>query len=202
LDEPTNHLDAQTRDSLADALARFDGALLLVSHDRYLLRSSVDRFVIVTDGRLMAYDGDLDDYDAWVMQQREAAVTSSGGPASRTPDAQSPGDMPATGGGSDRRSERRLAAERRSALAALTRDIDTELRKVEARLEQTEAELKSLDAALQSPELYAPGSDGSRVSDLNRRRASVSRERDDIETRWLELQTQREEQVAAFETKH
>jgi len=202
LDEPTNHLDAQTRDSLADALARFDGALLLVSHDRYLLRSSVDRFVIVTAGRLMAYDGDLDDYDSWVMQQREADVTSAIAPPSGMPATPSRDEASTAGGGSDRRSERRLAAERRTALAALTRDIDADIRKLEARLEKTEAELRSLDAELQSPDLYAPGSDGARVSDLNRRRASAARERDDIETRWLELQTQREEQVAAFEARH
>jgi ATP-binding cassette subfamily F protein 3 len=200
LDEPTNHLDAQTRDSLADALARFDGALLLVSHDRYLLRASVDRFVIVADGTLTDYDGDLDDYDAWIAQRRGDAATAAGplssGDSTERLAAASPPDAAAA---VDRRTERRRAAERRTALATLTRAIDADIRAIETRLRTLESELGHADAALQDPTLYGPGSDGGKVAGLNRQRAALAREKDEAETRWLELQTQRDEQVSAFD---
>ena len=200
LDEPTNHLDAQTRDSLASALARFEGALLLVSHDRYLLRASVDRFLIVSDGRVNDYEGDLDDYDAWVAQRRgesspDAGVFTTAEPSHGTdaPRAQRAESAP-----SDRRTERRYAAERRAALAALTRDLDKEIKHIETSLQSLEAELRSVDAAIQDPALYGPGSDGSRIAELNRQRAALARNRDHAENRWLELQTRRDEQIAEF----
>jgi len=200
LDEPTNHLDAQTRDSLADALARFDGALLLVSHDRYLLRASVDRFVIVADGALTDYDGDLDDYDSWVAQRRvESATPGSKAADSDSPAAGLPGIQADPPTGLDRRTERRLAAERRAALASLTRTIDADIRTIESRLQTLESELAKLETALQDPALYENGSDGARVAGLNRQRATLAREKDDAENRWLELQTQRDEQVSAFD---
>ena len=74
LDEPTNHLDAGARDALADALAEFDGALLLVSHDRYLLRATVDELLVIDDGRLAPFDGDLDDYAGWIADRAAAAA--------------------------------------------------------------------------------------------------------------------------------
>jgi ATP-binding cassette subfamily F protein 3 len=68
LDEPTNHLDMLTRDALAEALQEFTGALVVVSHDRYLLRATVDRFQLVDDGRVASFDGDLDDYRDWLVR--------------------------------------------------------------------------------------------------------------------------------------
>ena len=76
LDEPTNHLDANTRDALADALAEFEGPLLLVSHDRYLLRSTVDEFWLVDNGVLRPFDGDLDDYAQWLQKERSSKVAA------------------------------------------------------------------------------------------------------------------------------
>jgi ATP-binding cassette, subfamily F, member 3 len=72
LDEPTNHLDLDTREALAVALAQFEGTLVLVSHDRHLLRATTDKLLIVADGRLSEFDGDLDDYRDWLLK-REAA---------------------------------------------------------------------------------------------------------------------------------
>ena len=76
LDEPTNHLDANTRDALADALAEFEGPLLLVSHDRYLLRSTVDEFWLVDNGVLRPFDGDLDDYAQWLQKERSSKAAA------------------------------------------------------------------------------------------------------------------------------
>ena len=67
LDEPTNHLDLETREALTDALAQFEGTLILVSHDRHLLRATTDQFIIVADGKVEPFDGDLDDYKAWLF---------------------------------------------------------------------------------------------------------------------------------------
>ena len=79
LDEPTNHLDAQARDALADALADFDGAVLLVSHDRYLLRATADTLMLVSDGSLREFDGDLDDYADWLLQRPAGGAAGSNG---------------------------------------------------------------------------------------------------------------------------
>jgi ATP-binding cassette subfamily F protein 3 len=70
LDEPTNHLDLETREALTVALAQFEGTLVLVSHDRHLLRATTDQFLIVADGRLQEFDGDLDDYRNWLFKTK------------------------------------------------------------------------------------------------------------------------------------
>jgi ATP-binding cassette, subfamily F, member 3 len=67
LDEPTNHLDLETREALTVALAQFEGTLVLVSHDRHLLRATTERFLIVADGKLEPFDGDLDDYRRFLL---------------------------------------------------------------------------------------------------------------------------------------
>ena len=71
LDEPTNHLDLETREALTVALAQFEGTLVLVSHDRHLLRATTDQFLIVADGRLRPFDGDLDDYRDWLLKSKQ-----------------------------------------------------------------------------------------------------------------------------------
>ena len=70
LDEPTNHLDLETREALTVALAQFEGTLVLVSHDRHLLRATTDQLLIVADGTLRQFDGDLDDYRDWLLKRR------------------------------------------------------------------------------------------------------------------------------------
>jgi ATP-binding cassette subfamily F protein 3 len=154
----------------------------------------------VSDGLVNDYEGDLDDYDAWVAQRRSESPPAAGVSTNTEP---SPGpDAPrahrAESAPSDRRTERRHAAERRAALAALTRDLDKEIKQIETSLQSIEAELRSVDTAIQDPSLYAPGADGARIAELNRRRAALARDRDQAENHWLELQTQRDEQIAAF----
>ncbi|TDK68644.1 ATP-binding cassette domain-containing protein [Sapientia aquatica] len=77
LDEPTNHLDLETREALTDALAQFEGTVVLVSHDRHLLRATTDQFIIVADGELKPFDGDLDDYKDWLLQNKLATAEAS-----------------------------------------------------------------------------------------------------------------------------
>jgi ATP-binding cassette subfamily F protein 3 len=81
LDEPTNHLDLETREALTVALAQFEGTLVLVSHDRHLLRATTDQFLIVADGRLQPFDGDMDDYRDWLFKTKLAAERAAAGTA-------------------------------------------------------------------------------------------------------------------------
>lgn len=74
LDEPTNHLDMEMRNALSLALQDFEGAMLIVSHDRFLLRSAVDTFLLVADGDVLPYDGDLEDYEKWLSGYRKRQV--------------------------------------------------------------------------------------------------------------------------------
>ncbi|TFV92892.1 ATP-binding cassette domain-containing protein, partial [Oxalobacteraceae bacterium OM1] len=119
LDEPTNHLDLETREALTMALAQFEGTLVLVSHDRHLLRATTDQFLIVADGRLQPFDGDLDDYKEWLFQ------TKLGKAAPLTP-AATGGQSPAAAAPAvDRREQKRLEAEERQRLAALKKPIES-----------------------------------------------------------------------------
>ena len=77
LDEPTNHLDLETREALTMALAQFEGTLVVVSHDRHLLRATTDQFIIVADGKLQPFDGDLDDYRDWLFKTKLAIKTNA-----------------------------------------------------------------------------------------------------------------------------
>ena len=92
LDEPTNHLDLEMRQALARALQDYSGAVLMVSHDRHLLRTVIDEFYIVADGRATPFDGDLDDYAKWAARQSKRCDRESGesrqGHARRKPKAQ------------------------------------------------------------------------------------------------------------------
>ncbi|MFO1195826.1 MAG: ATP-binding cassette domain-containing protein [Burkholderiaceae bacterium] len=193
LDEPTNHLDAATRDALTDALADYDGALVLVSHDRYLLRASVDRFLLVHDGRADAFDGDLDDYLAFLQKNAPGAgprataggrapvggtVSPGGGAGSADAGAATPGARV------DRREERRLAAQRRQQLAEQLRPLEREIASIDVRLPELERRFASIETELANPLLYR---DNARAVELARERAALAREREALETRWLEL---------------
>src|SRR5688572_3071323 len=79
LDEPTNHLDLETREALTVALAQFEGTLVLVSHDRHLLRATTDQFLIVADGTLQPFDGDLEDYRDWLFRTKLATASAEAG---------------------------------------------------------------------------------------------------------------------------
>ncbi len=203
LDEPTNHLDAQARDALADALAEFDGALLLVSHDRYLLRSTVDSFVLVADARVAAFDGDLDDYANWLLQRTGQGAASSDrrvrgagdASAARAPGAAPPGAARASPP-SSRRDDRRNAALRRARLADRLRPFDEEIAEIERRLDELAARIGSIDERLAGPHAYR---DATQATMLARERAALQRERDSLEERWIERSTARDAEREAVE---
>ena len=108
LDEPTNHLDLAMRDALTLALQNYDGAMLIISHDRSLLRATCDEFRLVADGKLQPFDGDLDDYHRYLSEQNSAAAKNATNPDS-TP---------------NRQEQKRLDAERRSRLRPLKQALE------------------------------------------------------------------------------
>jgi ATP-binding cassette subfamily F protein 3 len=173
LDEPTNHLDMETREALTMALSSFEGALLLVSHDRHLLRATADQLWLVHDGRLASFDGDLDDYAALVLDSRRGE--SSAG----TQDSGS------------RREQRRQDAQQRQKLAAARKPITDQLKRVERDMDAGNAELKQLDARLTDPDFYHAG-DAAEVASVLKRRGELADKVAQTEERWLALQAELE----------
>ena len=178
LDEPTNHLDLETREALTLALAQFEGPLILVSHDRSLLRATTDRFLLVSDGRCIDFDGDLDDYRAWSLKKSSGNdVPSKPAPAS--------GEVPATPTNINTRDRRRLDATARDAIAKQKKPIEQRIRRLEARMAEADAKKRAIDAALAQPDAYAE----ERREQLKQQlidQAYVTREIEELEAEWLE----------------
>ena len=198
LDEPTNHLDAATRDALAEALAEFEGALILVSHDRYLVRATVDRLVLVHGGRVDEFDGDLDDYLEWLQRGPGTAgqAGAAAAPALAGTVATAAAGAPRNGAGpatpaprQDRAEERRQAAQLRQALANRLKPLDQQLATLERGVASAERELADIDARMADPSLYTQAG---QAAELSRQRGLVARRRDELETEWLELSERRE----------
>jgi ATP-binding cassette subfamily F protein 3 len=179
LDEPTNHLDLDMREALADALAGFDGALVLVSHDRHLLGMVCDSFWRVADGAVEPFDGDLDDYARWLRSRggeaRKGAKAELGGEGEAPPEAR----MNAA--------DRRRAAARQRENEKATRQ---RVKKIEARVAAIDAELGTLEARLADPATY----DGStaELMKLGQQQGQLRTEKETLEAEWLELYEQLE----------
>jgi len=177
LDEPTNHLDLDMREALADALAGFDGALVLVSHDRHLLGMVCDSFWRVADGEVAPFDGDLDDYARWLKTRTAAsrkAAKAGAAPAATPVVDVSPADR-----------RRESAAQRDSDKAARQR-----VKKIETRTGAIDTELAALETQLADPATYnGPTSEMLR---LGQRQAALRQEKEALETEWLELVEQLE----------
>ncbi|QID19271.1 ATP-binding cassette domain-containing protein [Nitrogeniibacter mangrovi] len=173
LDEPTNHLDLEMRHALTLALQDFDGAMVLVSHDRALLAATCDRFVLVDGGRVQPFDGDLDDYRDWLSAQRAQAMAAAACPTRSADKAQ-------------RKAEREQAtAERKAALAA-RRPLLKEAEQLEKKLAAWQGEKDLLDTRLADPGLYADP-DSALLQDLLKRQAQLVADMEVAELRWLEV---------------
>jgi ATP-binding cassette subfamily F protein 3 len=185
LDEPTNHLDLEMRQALAVALQDYTGAVVLVSHDRHLLRVVADEFVLVDAGRASPFDGDLDDYAAW--------LSASG--SSRAPEEASDADA-RDGAPVDsaeiRKQRRRDEAERRRALTPLRQTIAA----YERELESLTAARSAIELELARPEAHA-GSDRTRLTELLKEQARLARAIEQVEAAWLEKSELLEAMTAA-----
>jgi ATP-binding cassette subfamily F protein 3 len=168
LDEPTNHLDLEMREALTLALQETEAGVVLVSHDRHLLRTTCDELWLVADGRVQPFDGDLDDYAAWLAAQRAVA---------RAPDA----DKAA------RRETRAQAQADRRALLEKRRPLLKEAEKLEKQLAGWQTEKAALDEQLADPALYA-APDRAKLEGLHKRQAELAASIETAEGRWLEIQ--------------
>jgi len=175
LDEPTNHLDMQAREALTVALSSFGGALILVSHDRHLLRATTDQLWLVHDGLVTPFDGDLDEYAALVLASRRVAREADGR-----------GESEAV----SRRDERREAARERQRLTSARRPVQQKLAKLEEEIARLTDELRELDARLALPDFYH--GDGEIVAEALRNRGALAHRLEALEARWLQLQEQLE----------
>ena len=183
LDEPTNHLDLETREALTLALAQFEGALILVSHDRALLRATTDRFLLVDSGTCTEYDGDLDDYRAWSLKKSAGGATKP--VAVTTPSAARVEAKPNAEPKS--REQRRVDASTREASAKQRKPIEQRIRRIETKLAEAEASKKKLDASLASPDVYDE-SNKERLQQQLIDQAYCVREIEQLEAEWLEQQ--------------
>ncbi|WP_404298746.1 ABC-F family ATP-binding cassette domain-containing protein [Alicycliphilus denitrificans] len=179
LDEPTNHLDLATREALAMALNEFEGTVMLVSHDRALLRSVCDEFWLVGRGQVGPFDGDLDDYQRYLLDEskrlREQARTANEAPA------------PVAAPAPDAREQRRLDAQARQQLAAKTRPLKQELEKIDQRLAALGQEKAQFEERLMQP---LPAAE---IADCGRRLKTCNDELEELEEKWLDVSTALEE---------
>jgi ATP-binding cassette, subfamily F, member 3 len=167
------------RHALTRALAGYEGSLVLVSHDRALLRTVCDSFMLVADGRAVPFDGDLEDYLAWLTARREAA----------------PQDAVAAGtteSKENRKAQRETAAAARLQKLARRRPLLKESTLLESRISQLEAERKALEARLADADFYAQAPP-TEVQSTSRRCAEVIIELGEVEERWLEVHAELEE---------
>ncbi len=171
LDEPTNHLDIDVREALTSALQEFEGAVVLVSHDRHLLRTTVDQLMIVADGKVSAFDGDLDAYRTQVMSAR--AVNAAG----------------EVNGSGARRESRRAEAQARNQRYRQRQPLLDRVKKLEREMERLGNEKKALETRLASPEFYSQ-SDQDAVASALRDQGKLSTALEALEEQWLEAQAQ------------
>jgi ATP-binding cassette subfamily F protein 3 len=179
LDEPTNHLDLEMRHALTVALQDFGGAMVIVSHDRFLLRTVTDRWLMVADGSVQDYDGDLEEYRAW-LGERRARQAQVGEAADKV------------GGARVRKDRKRTEAERRQREQPLRRKI----KELEARLESLTRRRAEVDAQLADADLYA-GAAKEQLKQLLLEQARVKSEIDEVEEAWLEASESLQQSAAA-----
>ena len=177
LDEPTNHLDLEMRHALTRALAGFSGSMVLVSHDRALLRTLCDRFLLAADGRAVPFEGDVDDYLGWLARRRAGS------------DPQSCGD---TTSSREERSRARAAAQaQRQAHLERRRPLVRESARLESQLAGLESQQREVETALAAPGLYERG-DAAEIGRLGQRQSELAGAIAAAEERWLAVQMELE----------
>jgi ATP-binding cassette subfamily F protein 3 len=179
LDEPTNHLDLEMREALTIALQETEAGMVLVSHDRHLLRATCDELWLVADGKVRPFDGDLDDYAGWLAEERSKEKRSG----SATANAPTPTPPKAE----DAKKSVLATRQETPASAGKRPPLIKEAEKLEARLAALQGELKLLEARLADPALYA-APDKALLADLTSRQTQLAQDISHTETRWLEVQ--------------
>jgi ATP-binding cassette subfamily F protein 3 len=173
LDEPTNHLDIDARNELMTALNDFEGAVVLVSHDRRLIESMADRLLLVANGTVNPFDGDLDDYRQFLLSRDDTRAA------------------PAKADKSSKTEARRDAAEKRRALKPLKERVEIEERQVEA----LNIEIRKYDNTLSDPLLFTK--DAAKANAVSKKRAEAARKLKAAEDRWMKANEEYENAMAA-----
>jgi len=172
LDEPANHLDLDMREALTMALQEFEGAVVLVSHDRHLLETTVDELVLVANGTVTEWDGDLDDYARWLRERSKQATATTN----------------SSNGVSDNKLKRQQAAQKRANLRPLKQAAD----KLEKQLEKLQQQLADVETRLGDEALYQPAQKAA-LNDLLARQGELRKQCDGVESDWLDAMTALEE---------
>jgi len=178
MDEPTNHLDLEVRHALTLALQSFEGVLILVSHDRHLLRNTVDEFLLVANGEVAEFKGDLDDYQKWLLEQKrqeqkaEAEAFSKSAPEEKK-----------SLSAAERKEQKRLAAERRNQLRPIKKNVE----KLEAEMEAQQTALEEIENALSDSNLYS-AENKDRLKTILQQQASLKQQAEQTEEAWMEQQ--------------
>jgi ATP-binding cassette subfamily F protein 3 len=170
VDEPTNHLDMWSRDVLEEALIEYPGNIVLITHDRHLIRSVADRIVEVVDGRVTTYEGDY----AYYLSRKEDTEPA---PTSNTEGTKR--EAPPRSAGPKTREQKRLEAEERNRL----RELKDRIRKIETQLEDVGREIRDLEETFAAPDVYSSGAD---VADLTKRYEAAKRRVTRLEEEWTE----------------
>lgn len=187
LDEPTNHLDLDMREALTEALAQYEGTLLLVSHDRHLLRATTDRFYIVSDGRLREFDGDLDDYRNWLFDTRLAKTRTD-----RQETATEKPEKPVI----DRKEQKRLEAQERQRISILKKPLEKRIAWLENEIGKLNGKKTAIDSQLADPAIYEPANKD-RLKKLLADQIECTKQLNSREEEWLEKQDELEKILAS-----
>jgi ATP-binding cassette subfamily F protein 3 len=179
LDEPTNHLDLEMRQALVMALQDFGGAIILIAHDRFLLESCVDEFYLVANGRVSDFNGDIDDYQQWLNDDKKQAIKS-------IKTEQQNGDK-----GLDKKQLRQQQAELRKKSGPLRKEAD----KLENKVHVWQEALTKLEALLSNSDLYQ-AERKAELTDLIKKQAQLKGDIEESEMLWLELAEQIEEMMS------
>ncbi|MEM8838216.1 MAG: ABC-F family ATP-binding cassette domain-containing protein [Pseudomonadota bacterium] len=171
LDEPTNHLDIDSREALVHALNEYEGAVIMISHDRHLIEASADRLWLVADGTVKPYEGDLDEYRAYILQTKKAQQKTGN---EKKPDANR---VNSSANAAERRRE---AAEKRAEIAPLRAEIKT----LEKTISVLQKKIALADEKMAIPNLFTDHPE--KATELAKIRARLARELEDAEEAWLE----------------
>ena len=212
LDEPTNHLDLETREALTVALAQFEGTLVLVSHDRHLLRATTDQFMIVAGGSLQEFDGDLDDYRDWLFKTKlakpddKAAALAVKALAKEAPKpvmkvaakAEAPATVTSTPilTAAQRQEQKRREAEQRQQRSSRAKPLETRIKRLDEQIAKLTARKKVIDAQLAEPSIYDDASKD-KLKTLVMDQAYLAKELEQLESEWLDKQAELESLQAA-----
>ncbi len=182
LDEPTNHLDLDMRQALTEALIDFEGALVVVSHDRHLLRSTTDEFYLVHNHKVEPFNGDLDDYQKWLAEEQKAENQPE--PDQDTAKKDSVQNISSQ----ERKEQKRREAELRSQM----QPIKKLLQKEEQVLEHLTKQLKAIEEQLADPTIYET-ENKSQLTELLLKQSQLKGDQEESEMKWLDLQQQLED---------